>query len=99
LLGDASVGKSSLSVRYFHDEFPESYNITFGGVFFKKSIDISKDLTASLQIWDTGGEEKYRSMAPLYYRNANIAFLVCSLTDNNPTSSLQYWLDELSEKV
>ena len=55
LLGDASVGKSSLSVRYFHDEFPEHYDITFGGVFFKKSIDMAKDLTVSLQMWDTGG--------------------------------------------
>jgi hypothetical protein len=36
LLGDASVGKSSLSVRYFNDLFPETYDITFGGVFFKK---------------------------------------------------------------
>lgn len=99
LLGDASVGKSSLSVRYFNDEFPDVYDVTFGGVFFKKEVKVSKDLTVCLQAWDTGGEERYRSMAPLYYRNASIIFLVCSATDHNPTSSLQYWFEELSEKL
>ena len=56
LLGDASVGKSSLSVRYFKDEFQDLYSVTFGGVFFKKEVKPSKDLTLSLQMWDTGGE-------------------------------------------
>lgn len=68
-------------------------------MFFKKEVKISKDLSVSLQAWDTGGEERYRSMTPLYYRNASVAFLVCSITDDNPTSSLDYWFRELSEKV
>lgn len=55
LLGDASVGKSSLSTRYFNDDFKDFHDVTFGGVFFKKEIKYSKDVKVSLQAWDTGG--------------------------------------------
>ena len=43
LLGDSAVGKSSLSVRYFKDEFTEVYDVTFGGIFFKKEILLGRN--------------------------------------------------------
>eukprot|EP00330_Aristerostoma_sp_ATCC50986_P004713 CAMPEP_0114584646 /NCGR_PEP_ID=MMETSP0125-20121206/8313_1 /TAXON_ID=485358 ORGANISM="Aristerostoma sp., Strain ATCC 50986" /NCGR_SAMPLE_ID=MMETSP0125 /ASSEMBLY_ACC=CAM_ASM_000245 /LENGTH=75 /DNA_ID=CAMNT_0001779179 /DNA_START=253 /DNA_END=480 /DNA_ORIENTATION=+ len=52
-----------------------------------------------LHIWDTGGEERYRAMAPLYFRDAQAALLVYDVTDNRTFTSLDYWVKELDEKI
>ena len=52
-----------------------------------------------LNIWDTAGDERFRSIMPLYYRDAEIALLVFDLTDAQSFKGIEYWLNELEEKV
>jgi len=52
-----------------------------------------------LNIWDTAGDERFRSIMPLYYRDAEIALLVFDLTDPESFKGIDYWLGELEEKV
>lgn len=62
------VGKTSLSMRYCHGEFPENATPTIGASFLQRRVVVD-GTEISLQIWDTAGQERFRSMAPmvLYY--------------------------------
>ncbi len=52
-----------------------------------------------MHLWDTGGEERFRAMAPLYYRDANAAILVFDVTDPKSFKSIEYWHKELDSLV
>lgn len=52
-----------------------------------------------MNIWDTAGDERFRSIMPLYYRDAEIALLVFDLTDAESFKGIDYWLGELESKV
>ena len=98
LLGDANVGKSSITGRYMRNQFTETYDVTFGGVYNKKEVTLRSGEKAFIHIWDTSGEERYRAMAPLYYRDASLALLVCSVESKASLENLRYWMEELEDK-
>lgn len=98
ILGNASVGKSSITQRYLRNRFSDAYDVTLGGVYAKKEITLTSGEPAWLHIWDTGGEERYRAIAPLYYRDAALALLVCSVDEYDTLKGLEYWIEELSER-
>lgn len=58
------VGKTSLSMRYCHGEFPENATPTIGASFLQRRVAVD-GTEVSLQIWDTAGQERFRSMAPM----------------------------------
>jgi GTPase SAR1 family protein len=76
LLGDAGVGKSSICQRYINNSISDNYEVTIGGAYLQKEVALDSGQKIKLHIWDTGGEERYRAMAPLYYRDAQAALLV-----------------------
>ena len=79
VVGDSFVGKSSLTIRAVRESFDTSYNTTIGFEFCSFNVKI-KEKVVKLQIWDTAGQEKYKSMIPTYLRNAEIVVLVFDLT-------------------
>lgn len=99
LLGDAGVGKSSICQRYINNTISDNYEVTIGGAYLQKEVALDSGQKIKLHIWDTGGEERYRAMAPLYYRDAQAALLVYDVTDARTFQSLDYWVRELDEKV
>jgi len=99
LLGDAGVGKSSLCQRYINNTISDNYEVTIGGAYLQKEVTLDSGFKIKLHIWDTGGEERYRAMAPLYYRDAQAALLVYDVNDSRTFQSLDYWVRELDEKV
>lgn len=96
ILGKASVGKTSIINRYTKNEF-EKTDVTIMAGFIRKKIFINENLI-DFQIWDTAGQEKYRSLIPLYYKDANIAFLVYDVSDPDSFLQLKTWVKELKEK-
>jgi small GTP-binding protein len=98
LLGDPAVGKSSLVQRYCADKFEDKYKITIGGAYLQKEEKLKNGDTLKLHIWDTGGQEKFRSMASLYYKDAVAAILVYDVSNKESLESLDYWVKELKEK-
>mmetsp|Transcript_14636 Transcript_14636/g.58485 ORF Transcript_14636/g.58485 Transcript_14636/m.58485 type:complete len:141 (-) Transcript_14636:695-1117(-) len=75
LLGDAGVGKSSLARRFVHRHFQPFAESTIGASFMSKTLAVDgREVKA--QIWDTAGQEKYHSLAPMYYRGAGAAIVV-----------------------
>lgn len=67
VVGDSGVGKSSILLRYSNDEFDEFSEPTLGAAFVSKTEFIDNKLI-KFQIWDTAGQEKYQSIAPIYYK-------------------------------
>jgi small GTP-binding protein len=99
LLGDAGVGKSSISQRYCYNLFADTYAVTIGGAYLNKTVTLKNGTSVKLHLWDTGGEERFRSMAPLYYRDASAAILVYDVQDAKTFKNLEYWIKELEGKV
>lgn len=98
LLGESSVGKTSLVHRFITNQFDIHTTNTIGAAFITKVYASSNnpDRKVKLQIWDTAGQERYRSLTPMYYRNAKIA-LICIDLQNFEQSfvTAKYWIEQL----
>ena len=92
LIGNSGVGKSSIIQRYMKQTFENSYKCTIGVDFLMKTLEI-KNKVVKLQLWDTAGQEKYKSMVSSYYRGANVALVVFDLTDHSSFDSLPIWIE------
>lgn len=94
LLGDTGVGKSSLVLRFVTNNFKPYSESTIGASFMSKMIMVGGK-PIKFQIWDTAGQEKYHSLAPMYYRGAAAAIIVYDITRGNTYKTLKTWVDEL----
>ncbi|SOV81051.1 secretory complex protein 61 alpha [Plasmodium sp. gorilla clade G3] len=95
LLGDSGVGKSSIALYLCHGRFSEKHQVTIGAAFLHHNIELKNGATMKLHIWDTGGQERFRSMAPLYYRDAYGAVVVYDSNNVESFDSLKYWINEI----
>ena len=96
LLGAASTGKTSIVNRFAHDRFSPTNESTIGAAFVTKNLMV-ESTEVKLEIWDTGGSEKYRSLAPMYYRDTCAAIIVFDLTSEQSLEDAQMWFQELKE--
>jgi small GTP-binding protein len=92
LIGNSGVGKSSIIQRYMKNTFEESYKCTIGVDFLMKTLNLNGK-TVKLQLWDTAGQEKYKSMVASYYRGANVALVVFDITNHASFDSLPVWIE------
>ena len=99
LLGDVSVGKTSIASRFCKNSFNENYINTIGGAYQQQNIVLNNGAKIKLHIWDTSGQDRFRSMTNLYYRDAQVAILTYDVTNEQSLESLNYWLNELNDKV
>jgi len=96
LVGQSSVGKSSLMLRFTDDKFNESYVNTIGVDFRFRTLQIN-DKRIKMQIWDTAGQEKFRTMTSTYYRGADAIIIVYDITDASTYDEINtYWTNELA---
>ena len=94
VIGNSGVGKSSLSIQASRHTFADNYFATVGVEFFTMNIKIGEKVV-KLQIWDTCGQEIYRSLISNFYRNSSLAVIVFSITDHASFDSIDQWLKEL----
>ena len=92
LIGSSGVGKSSILQRYIQKLFNAEYTCTIGVDFFMKTINI-RDKSIKLQLWDTAGTQKFKSITTGYYRGANAAFVVFDLTSKSSFDSVSDWIE------
>ncbi|MFX0038642.1 MAG: Rab family GTPase [Promethearchaeota archaeon] len=90
--GAKGVGKSSLITRYVDDTFNEKSMKTIGVAFKRKEIKIKQNLSIELNIWDFGGEEKYRILFPAYVNGAAAALLLYDTTNKNSLDDIENWV-------
>ena len=97
LIGDSGVGKSSLIKRISKDDFQNEHNSTIG---CELSTFITKinNKVVKCQIWDTCGQEKYRSLIPSFYNNLSLAIIIYAINDISSFDNVNFWLNELKIK-
>ena len=95
LVGDTSVGKTSILNRFIGKQFSSTYKCTVGVEFKIKSILLDPYTSSELKIWDTCGEEKFKSITRQYYKDANGVILLYDLSDKKTFDSLNNWLKEI----
>ena len=91
LIGDSYVGKTSLLLQYIDRECPENHMATIGVEFKDKIIQINKK-NVKLQVWDTSGQERYRSITKNFYRNADGVMFICDVTKESTFENIKNWL-------
>ena len=94
VIGDSGVGKSSLTNNGIKNIFSESYNATVGFEFFTFNVKMN-DKVVKLQIWDTCGQELYRSLITNFYRNTSLAIMVYAINSKESFDNIEMWLREL----
>ncbi|KAI0032199.1 ras-domain-containing protein [Vararia minispora EC-137] len=94
LLGDQSVGKTSLITRFMYDTFDNTYQATIGIDFLSKTMYLD-DRTVRLQLWDTAGQERFRSLIPSYIRDSTVAIVVFDITNRQSFMSTTKWIDDV----
>ncbi len=92
IIGDGGVGKTTLTHRYLHGLFKESYHLTIGVDFFLKKFDIDGK-KVSLQIWDFAGEEKFRFLLPGVINGANGTIFMFDITRYVTFKNLSNWFN------
>ena len=95
-LGDSGVGKTTIVSKFVAGTLPEMSQPTVGAAFSTKDYTLNGK-EYRLLIWDTAGQELYRGLAPMYYRNALIAIIAFDLSSEKTFQSVSYWINELHE--
>ena len=98
LLGDVGVGKSAIIQRYYEDKFDEYRLTTFNANFLEKEVTI-KGQKITLEIWDTVGQEEFRSVTQIFVKNSKIIILVYNVTRLKSFESLNYWYDFITREL
>ena len=99
LIGDSSVGKTSLIFQYINNSFNDVKIATIGCDKFSTAISINnKDI--KLSIWDTAGQERFRSLSQMFLKNTDICILIYDITNENSFNNIQkYWLGLVRENL
>ena len=96
LLGDSSVGKTSLYFRYFDDFYQDSQLPTIGVDYRIKKVDYL-DKKINLNIWDTAGQDRFRAITQSYYKGAHGVILLFDVTNSNTFQNVKQWLSQIKE--
>ena len=90
MLGDENVGKTSIINRFKKNEYSGRYEPTIGLDFQTQSITVD-NLNVKLLLYDTAGQEKFRSLIPLYTKEANIIFLIYDISNYDSFLNIEKW--------
>ena len=96
MLGDAAVGKTSLTLRFISGFFLDDLKLTIGVDFYSKTTTF-KEKKVKLQIWDFGGEERFRFLLHQYCKGANAAFFLYDITNRLSLDHLPDWTQIIRE--
>ena len=94
MLGDQNVGKTSIINRFKHNKFVGNIEPTLALDFQSKEIIID-NINVKLLLYDTAGQEKFRTLIPLYTREANIIFFIYDITNSDSFHNIEKWYNSL----
>ena len=97
IIGDPSVGKSNLLMKFANNKFTEDYQSTIGVEFGAKNIRLN-DQVYRIQIWDTAGQENFRSITRAYFKKCVCAMIVYDITSKESFEHIQNWIDDVHEQ-
>lgn len=94
IVGDSGVGKSSILIQFIDKRFSQLYNMTIGVEFGTRVIDVD-DRKFKIQIWDTAGQESFKSITRAYYRESAAVLLVYDVTNSKSFKSIGTWYEDV----
>ena len=98
LVGESGVGKTSIITQFIDQTFQEDQQSTTGATFSSKEVETKSGKTIKFVVWDTAGQEKFRSLTKMFYKDANAAVLVFDITRKDSFEELQnYWAQQIKE--
>ena len=97
IIGDPSVGKSNLLLKFANNKFSEDYQATIGVEFGAKNLEINKKFYR-IQVWDTAGQENFRSITRSYYKNSVCAMVVYDVTNKKSFDNIQKWIQDVQSQ-
>ena len=100
LIGESGVGKTSVISRYTNNSFSSVMLASTGGSFATKNLYLEEEnQQIKFEIWDTAGQEQYRSITQIFYKNASCCILVYEVTRRDSFEELEkYWIKEIKKK-
>ena len=101
LVGNSGVGKTCIINQYITNVFNEEQLTTTGATYSTKKLFIeSKNKTISFEIWDTAGQEKYRSLTKMFYKDSSIVIMVYDITNEESFNDIKnYWFEEVINNI
>ena len=93
ILGDSNVGKTSLLLNYADNYFPDSHVSTIG-IDYKIKVITIKDLEVKIQLWDTSGQERFRSITHIFLKDANGIAFVYDITNKKSFEGVKDWIKD-----
>lgn len=101
LVGNSTVGKSSLLLRFTDDRFDSGHDMTIGVEFGTRVVQVEREakdtIKVKLQVWDTAGQESFRSITRSYYRGCGGCMLVYDVTNRDSFRALKQWLEDIKD--
>ena len=98
LLGETNVGKTSIFDRFKKDGFKENQSSSIG-IDYETQIINYKDKKYTITLYDTAGQERFRSITKSYYQLADGIFIVFDLTNDNSLNAISYWIESIKENL
>ena len=96
LVGESSTGKTSIINKAINDYIPDSHQVTIGIEYFMMLFEILEN-KVRLNIWDTCGQEVYRSIINSFYNNTSLAVIVFAINDLSSFENVEYWISEIKK--
>lgn len=98
IIGEPGVGKTSIYNRFLFNKFDSNSIPTTGASYCQKVININKyNLKINFDIWDTAGQEKFRSLNKIFYKDADVALFIYDITRESSYKEIKtFWINELS---
>ena len=97
-IGDAGAGKTAINHKFITGKFDENHCVpTIGAIFSCRHINLS--VPVKIQLWDTSGQERFRSIVPMYYRGASAILLVFDISNRKSFTNIKdYWADQIKNE-
>jgi small GTP-binding protein len=99
LLGDSSVGKTCFLMRYSDNTFQEIHMSTIGLDYKLKNVQLDDGNIVKIQIWDTAGQDRFRSITKNYYKGAHGIILIYDITSRKTYENIKNWVTQIKEEV
>ena len=98
IVGDSTVGKTSILLRFAQDKFNPNYLATVGIGFFTKDVIIEKK-KIHVKMWDTAGQERYKSLTAGFFRNGQGILIVYDVKNEHSFENLKYWIESIQNNA
>ena len=99
ILGDSSVGKTCFLLKYTDKVFNEVYMSTIGLDYRLKTLTLKNGKKVKLQIWDTAGQDRFRTITKNYYKGANGIILIYDVTSTETYENVENWISQIKEEA